>query len=91
MPEKLHPENEPRADWAENAVNTFGVETYAGRTFTQTVKEQPEEGDDAYTMIQDLIGDMLHLAVRHRWDPDEILERAKSNFDHENHPDYEGD
>ena len=84
-------QNAQRAAWAENAVNTFGVETYGGRTFTKTVIEQPEEGNDAYTMVQDLIGDLLHLAVQHGWDADDILERAKNNFDYENDPNYQGD
>jgi hypothetical protein len=84
-------QNAQRAAWAENAVNTFGVETYGGRTFSRTVVEQPNEGDDAYTMIQDLIGDALHLAVQHGWDPDTLLARAKENFDYENDPNYQGD
>lgn len=84
-------QNAHRAAWAENAVNTFAVETYCGRTFTQEVKKQPYVGDDAYTMLQDLIGDILHLAVEHTWDPEEMLRRAKSAFDYENDPDYQGD
>lgn len=62
------PTNEDRAAWAENAVNTFSVETYFGRTFTATVVEQPDPGDDAYTMIQDLMSNLLHLARRQGWD-----------------------
>lgn len=88
---KLHEANEGRADWAENAVNTFGQETYNGRTFSAVVKDQPDEGDDAYTMIQDLIGDLLHLAARHNWDPSEMVRKAVANFDYENSPTYEGD
>ena len=84
-------QNARRAAWAENAVNRFGQETFAGRTFTTTVKEQPHEGDDAYCMIQDLIGDLLHLTVKHGWDPDEMIERAVACFEHENSPDYMGD
>lgn len=77
------PANALRAEWAENAVNTFGIETYCGRTFTATVVEQPGEGDDAYTMIQDLIADALHLARRHGWDADEMLRKARANFEEE--------
>lgn len=83
--------NSMRADWAEHAVNTFSIETYCGRTFTDEVKEQPDEGDDAYTMIQDLISNLLHLAVRHKWDADEMLRKAKDTFDYENDPNYQGD
>jgi hypothetical protein len=83
--------NAERAGWAENAVNTFARETYGRRTFTRTVIEQPGDGGDAYTMVQDLIGDLLHLAVRHDWDPTEMLGRAQRNFEHENRPDYMGD
>lgn len=91
--EELAPkaQNAQRAAWAENAVNTFAKETYAGRTFSNVVVEQPNEGDDAYTMIQDLISDMMHLAVQHGWGPEELLDRAKSNFDYENSSDYQGD
>lgn len=77
------PTNEDRANWAENALDTFGIETYGGRTFAPTVKEQPNEGDDAYTMIQDLISNLLHLAVRHGWDAAEISRRAIAVFEDE--------
>lgn len=87
----MHDQNLVRAEWAANAVDTFGRETYCGRTFTNTVVEQPNEGDDAYTMVQDLIGDLLHLAVRHGWDDEEILRRAKVAYDHEADPSYDGD
>jgi hypothetical protein len=96
---ELHPNNAERAEWAESAVNTFGHETYGGRTFTAEVNSyladdltpDQTENSDAYTMIQDLIGDCLHLAKREGWDPDDLLRRAKNNFDHENAPGYEGD
>ncbi len=78
-----HPTNATRADWAENAVDTFAEETYGGRTFTEMVAEQPEAGDDAYTAIQDLITDVLHLARRHGWEPAEMVRRAVSNFEDE--------
>lgn len=29
----MHEANETRADWAENALDTFTVETYGGRHF----------------------------------------------------------
>lgn len=77
------PNNASRAAWAENAVNTFAVETYGGRSFTATVKEQPGEGDDAYTMIQDLICDLMHLAHRNGWNAAEIVRKANDHFDYE--------
>ena len=91
----LHPMNETRADWARVAVDAFGVETYAGRTFTGEAAEfQPgdnTENSDAYTMIQDLIGDALHLATRHGWDAGEMIRKAVASFDYENAPEYAGD
>ncbi len=83
--------NATRAGWAVNALNTFGIETYNGRTFTETVVEQPEDNGDAYTMAQDLISNILHVAVQHKWDPEELIRRAVASFDHENAPGYEGD
>lgn len=80
MPE---PANSDRADWAENAVNVFAAETYCGRTFTDTVVEQPEKGDDAYTMVTDLIADLLHLADRHGWSADDIMGSARNHYDEE--------
>ena len=73
--------NEDRRAWAENAVDTFGRETYAGRTFAPTVAQQPKEGDDAYTMCQDLISDIMHLAAAQGWDPAEMVRRSVANYD----------
>lgn len=87
----MHEANENRADWATNALETFTEETYGGRSFAALVAEQPDEGDDAYTAVQDLIGDLLHVAVRYGWDPHELLDRALRNFEHEHRPDYDGD
>lgn len=87
----LHERNEARATWAESALENFTYETYGGRSFAALVREQPDEGDDAYTAVQDLIGDLLHVAVRYGWDPDELVRRAVAGFDHENAPDYQGD
>lgn len=77
------PTNADRARWAENALNVFGVETFAGNNFTDTVVEQPDTGGDAYTMVQDLITDLLHLARRHGWDPAVIMVKAQDAFDEE--------
>lgn len=74
------PTNADRAGWARKAVNAFAKETFGGRTFTATVKEQPNVGDDAYCMIQDLITDCMHLARKHGWKPDQLIDRAVGNF-----------
>ena len=87
----MHEANETRADWAENALDTFTVETYGGRHFSHLVAEQPDEGDDAYTAVQDLIGDLLHVAKRYGWDAAELLRRSVANFEYEAAPDYAGD
>ena len=87
----MHAQNETRADWAANALDTFMIETYGGRTFAPTVAEQPDEGDDAYTAVQDLIGDLLHLATRHGWNTAELIRRAEANFVYEADPTYQGD
>ncbi len=90
---QLHENNEDRADWAENALDTFTQETYHGRTFAGMCPEHPDSEvmSDAYTAVQDLIGDLLHVAVRYGWNPDEILNNAKRGFEYENAADYEGD
>lgn len=89
----MHEMNEQRADWAANALDTFTRETYGGRPFDGLPgggEMGPQYGDD-YTAIADLIGDLLHVAVRKGFDPHELLRMAVANFDHENAPDYEGD
>jgi predicted amino acid racemase len=75
--------NSERAGWAENALNTYGLEVYRGRTFTATVIQQPAAGDDAYTMCQDLISDILHVTRRHGWDVNDMLRRARGHFEDE--------
>lgn len=93
----MHETNLERAGWARNALDTFGRETYGGETFMGSLaKYEPDEIEqraqsDAYTMIQDLIGDLLHLTVEAGWDPEEMLLKAKDYFDYENAPGYEGD
>lgn len=74
------PSNEQRAIWALLGLEAFATETYCGQTFPETVSEQPDVGDDAYTMVQDLISNLLHLAHQHDWDTDELLRRAQSMF-----------
>ena len=75
--------NLERAAWAEDAVNVFAEATYHGRTFTKTVIEQPNVGEDAYTMIQDLVSNCMHLARKHDWDPADLINRAKFIFEDE--------
>ena len=90
----MHEANERRADWAENALDTFAKETYGGRSFASLPDGGDEHGEtwgDDYTCVQDLIGDLLHVAVRRGWDTDELLRRAVANFEYENDPEYEDD
>lgn len=88
----MHEANKARAGWAADALDTFTRETYGGRSWAALVAAGTKEGwDDSYTALQDLIGDLLHVAVEHGWDPEELLRLAKANFDYENSPDYEGD
>ena len=84
------PNNADRANWAEIAVNAFGEETYCGRTFTATVVQQPTDQGDAYTMAQDLVSDIMHLARRHGWDPVKMLENARWHFECEEEEEREG-
>lgn len=81
--ERGEPDNDDRADWAVLAADAFAEETYGGRTFTDLIEEQPDVGDDAYMVLQDLISDILHLARRHGWSAVELLQRAQMNFDDE--------
>lgn len=87
----MHEANETRADWAENALDTFTVETYGGRHFSALVAEQPDVGDDAYTAVHDLICDLLHVAARYGWEPNELIRLGVANFEYESAPDYQGD
>lgn len=89
---RLHPANETRADWATNALDTFTIETYGGRRFDALPSEDSDlsSGDD-FTAVQDLLGDLLHVAARKGWDIDELLRRARNGFDYEAAPGYEGD
>ncbi len=77
------PTNAERADWAREAVNTFAIDTYCGRTFDRLVVEQPDAGGDAYTAIQDLMTNLMHLARRQGWDPEKITAAAALIFNDE--------
>lgn len=79
----LDPDNTDRANWAQDAVDVFGTATFGGRTFTDTLPEQPDVGDDPYCMVQDLITDLLHLANRQGWDTDDLIRRATGAYEEE--------
>lgn len=91
----MHEQNETRAMWAQDALDTFAAEVYHGRSFQgDLVRYAPDEctiDSDAYTMVQDLISNLLHLTVKTGWDPAEMFRKAVAGFDYENSPDYEGD
>ena len=72
--------NADRAAWAEEAVNGFGFDVFHGRLFTDVVKEQPEEGDDAYCMVLDLISNLYHLAHKQGWNIQRIASTAYDVF-----------
>ena len=78
------PTNSDRADWAESALDTFGQDTYCGRLFTDEVAGSAGVVDsDAYTMVQDLMSNLMHVARRYDWDAAEMVRRATSMFDQE--------
>ena len=68
--------NETRANWAQNAANAFGQETYGGRTFAEC-------GEDGETLISDLVCDLMHLATRHGWDAAKLVDYGIKNFEFE--------
>jgi len=90
----MHEANQDRIDWAKNALDTFTIETYGGRPYS-TLEAQCadcEEGmGDDYTAVQDLIGDLLHVAHERGWNTAELIRRAEANFVYEVAPDYQGD
>ena len=81
---QLHEENERRANWATDALATFCADGFCGRSVEATI------ADEGATPIYDLISNLLHVAVRHELDPEDIMRRAQEQFDHENAPDYCG-
>lgn len=83
----MHTQNIMRADWAKLGVDAFARETYCGQSFDKTLAEQPDSGDDAYTMIQDLMTNLMHLAHSAGWDALDLARRASANYAHETqHP-----
>ncbi|WP_375292138.1 hypothetical protein [Sphingomonas melonis] len=81
MPE---PTNADRADWAESALDTFGQDTYCGRLFTDEVAGKAGNTDsDAYTMVQDLMTNLMHVARRYGWDAAEMTRKAAAMFEDE--------
>ncbi len=86
--------NQARIDWAKNALDTFAIETYGGRPYStleaQCAECEEAQGDD-YTAIQDLIGNLLHVAHARGWNTAELIRRAEDDFLYESSHDYEGD
>lgn len=78
------PSNDQRAEWAREAVDVFGETVFCGRTFTDEAIEGPD-GDtgDAHDMVMDLIGNLCHLAHRHKWDVDLMVAAAVATFKEE--------
>lgn len=80
-PLTFEPTNRQRAEWARVGVDAFARETYCGRSFTE--EHTPGEDDsasDAYTMLQDLITDILHLADQCGWPASDLLRRADDMY-----------
>lgn len=90
----MHEANQARIDWAKNALDTFTIETYGGRTYStleaQCAECEEGEGYD-YTAIQDLIGDLLHVAHERGWNTAELIRRAEEDFLYESSRAYDGD
>lgn len=66
-----------RAAWAKNALAIFVDETWTDTTINRMTPE------DFGSAITDLISDLLHLAILKRLDPEQVIDRAKSNFNAE--------
>jgi hypothetical protein len=64
-----HPTNVDRANWAYNALATFGVETF-GRLAEE----------DAHTVISDFLCDLRHLCRMNGLDFDSLLARADGHY-----------
>lgn len=62
--------NNERAEWAEEAVETF-------RHTTHMVDDEVE------TVVKDLIANMFHMAKRKGFNLDEVIEDARSCFEEE--------
>lgn len=73
----ITPTNATRAEWAEQALNTFTNNVNYCRSSAEL-----EPGDRA-DAISDLICDLLHYAVEQGFDPERLLAQAKMNFDFE--------
>lgn len=77
------PDNIDRAAWARRAANVFAKDTFCGRSFDNLVIDQPDEGDDAYCVLQDLITNLCHLARQYGWEAEKLVERGLGNFNDE--------
>lgn len=73
----MTPTNATRAEWAEQALNTFTTNVNYSRSPAEL---EPGNRADA---IADLICDLLHYAVEQGFSPELLLEQAKMNFEFE--------
>lgn len=76
------PTNAKRAQWARNALDLFSRQSY-GESFAALPSGDPVTMGDDHCALKDVITDLLHLTVELGWDPEEMLELAKMNFDAE--------
>lgn len=79
------PSNSQRAEWTREALDAFAVEVFSDRTFTGMIEEDGLRGDGP-SVIQDLITDVLHMAMKIGFTQDEareIGEKAIRMFDEE--------
>ena len=75
--------NSTRADDTIPALDAFCDESYGRRSFATLISHGTDVDSDAYTAVQDLINNLLHLADRYGWPIVDILEAAKASHDYE--------
>jgi hypothetical protein len=69
LPPDIDGMNDERADWAGEALAAFA-----------RVTRMDSAGEDAATILSDLLGDLLHWCDRHDLDFEEQLERARGHY-----------
>jgi len=72
-----HPTNSDRAQWAENALNTFTKEVF----FSDFEETSIGEGVD--TIVSDFLTNLIHLCDKHELDFDALLNRARLHHEAE--------
>lgn len=70
------PTNEDRAEWARAGVWAFGEET-------NQIRKDGSMNDELETITQDLLSDIMHLCDVEGFDFDDVLRRARGNYDEE--------